>query len=1169
VALFDQRTDNPFSPREDQTGKGKDVLVGWLVGKAGVDFGVAQALAASDAQAAEQLKRLEETLVARISELQKEQKIGGEIPESYVRQLSALQAELQGFAKRISLVEAAGQQTERFGNHLRGEIAALKAALVEQQGRLQPADSAIRRVDEALVTRIQELQDQIAKAQGRFDGGETRLKEAFSAEFIALQAQLGERQDRLDARHSTIDRLLENVCANLQALEGWLSDKLRVIESSSGELGQIKSDMRAMAARMADVESAAQRAQTVVVSDAPTTEQLNRLEETLVVRIGELQRGQEIGEEVLEARARELSDLRAKLQNFAGRIGLVESAGQQTERVSDTLRGEIAALKFELVEQRKLEPADSVIRGIEAAHSATIQELQDQIAKGRERLEGREAQFTGIEAELKGLGGRLAEAESVAEQLRTWVKSETESAGKLSEGLRTEIAALRDQFHDRRDKDRAIEGIEATLGAKIEEFKNQVGQQMSTLEGRDGELTGWIKTLDQSFGPRMTELENQLGEKLRALEGGREETGHLRSELSALAERIARQEFEAQQARTCAANEAQQTQQLANSLKAEMAGLQADLNEQRQRMQSADSLIKGIEENLHPRIDQIGQHLAREQARVESVEAEFAKLRADLQSLVGQQERATSDTEQVRAWAAGEVESAAKLREGFDTALSALADRIARQELTTQQGQAFAANKAQRTQQRDECLQAEMAGLQTELKEQRQSTQLVGSAIKGIEENLNPRINQIGQHLAREQARVENVEAEFAKLRSDLQSLVGQQEQAVSGTEQVRAWAVAEAESAAKLREGIETELSALRARLDERQDKDLAIAGIEAVLGAQIEELQNQVGQKLSSLEGREDERAEWTKATDQSLSCKMQALEERLNEKLGVLESGVGELEQVKSAMRAAARRMAEVESAAQRAQTVTVSDAPTAEQMKRLEETLVARIGELQRGQKIGGEDSESRERELCDLRVAIQDVSTRMGRLEFAAHQTDQIGDTLRGEIAALKTEVHEQQRKLGPTDSMIRGIEAALSAKIEELQNQLGQKLSTADGRGELAELKATMQTITQRIAQIEPAAAQIQAAATAGAQAAVRNAMGSESGMVQRGEQLTGQPLDNPTTMTVESPRNPGEQSNSRDTEKEQLKQLQQRMSAEIERVRAELKEKSGRWKVRKGVAAP
>jgi hypothetical protein len=36
------------------------------------------------------------------------------------------------------------------------------------------------------------------------------------------------------------------------------------------------------------------------------------------------------------------------------------------------------------------------------------------------------------------------------------------------------------------------------------------------------------------------------------------------------------------------------------------------------------------------------------------------------------------------------------------------------------------------------------------------------------------------------------------------------------------------------------------------------------------------------------------------------------------------------------------------------------------------------------------------------------------------------------------------------------------------------------------------------------------------------------------------------------------------ETEREQLRQLQLRMSAEIERVRAQLKERNGRWKVRK-----
>ena len=80
--------------------------------------------------------------------------------------------------------------------------------------------------------------------------------------------------------------------------------------------------------------------------------------------------------------------------------------------------------------------------------------------------------------------------------------------------------------------------------------------------------------------------------------------------------------------------------------------------------------------------------------------------------------------------------------------------------------------------------------------------------------------------------------------------------------------------------------------------------------------------------------------------------------------------------------------------------------------------------------------------------------------------------------------------------------------------------------------------------------------------------MGSEAGVAQRDEQPVGRPSDPPTAMAGESSRHPAEQSFSGDSEKEQMKQVQQRMAAEIERVRAELKEKSGRWKVRKGAVA-
>ena len=1165
MAPIDPKTANPFSPREDQSGKGKEMLVGWLVGKAGVDFGVAQALAASEAQAAEQLNRLEETLVARINALQKEQKTDGETPESHLRQLSAFQADLQGFAKRMIGVEAAGQQMEQLGNNLRAEFAGLKAALVEQQSGLQPADAAIRRFEEALGARIQELHDRIVKAQDRLEGRETQLKEAFRTELIALQTQLGERQNRLDARHSTIEKLLENVSANFQSLEGWLSDKLRVIEDGSGNLEQLRSEMRTMAQRMAKVESAEQRAQAVVEAGGPTAEQLKRLEATLVARISELQNAQKSGGEVLEARERDLSDLRSGLRRFAGRIDLVESGGRQSEQASDALRGEIATLKAELAEQQsRFQPVDAAIQRVEEALGAKIQQLADQIAKGQKRLEGRDAQFTGMETELQRLGGRLAEEESAAQRLQTWVKRETESAGKLSEGLIAELAALRDQFNERRNKDLATEEFAAALGAKIEELKSQVGRRLSALESQDGERTEWIKALDQSFGAKFGELEHQLSEKLRVLEGGRDESGQLRSELSALVERIARQELTTQQAQAFAANEAQRTERLEDRLKAELAGLQADLNEQRQKTQPADSLIKGIEESLQPKIEQIGQHLAREQSRVESVEAEFAKLRSDLQALVEQQKQAASGVEQVRASSVAEAEAAAKLKQGLETELSALADRIARQESDAQQARTFADSEAQRMQQLAQGLKAEMAGLQAELKEQQQRTQPMDSLVKRIEESLQPKIDQFGQHLAREQARVESLDGQFAKFKSDLQVLAERQEQVAAGAEQGRAWAAGEAESAARLRERLESELSALRVRLDERYAAEIAFQGIDAALGAKIEELQSRLGQQLSSADGRQAERAEWMKAAEQNLDSKMQALEERLSEKLRGLESGSGELRQLKSEVGAVAERMSEMEFAAQRAQTIVASDAPTAERMKRLEETLAARIGEMQRRQQIDGENLVGRERELSALRLALQDVLTRMGRFEFAAHETGQLSNGLRGEIDSLKSEIAEQRQRLGPMDSALRGIEAAFSAKLEDLRNQFVGKTNAVDGGGYLEEFKETKKSITERAVGEEPAAVQIQTVATGGDQAAVRDAMEREAAPVQTDTQPTDQPFHRPTT-TVESSPNRGEQGVSADSEKEQQRQLQQRMSAEIERVRAELKEKSGRWKVRKG----
>ena len=99
---------------------------------------------------------------------------------------------------------------------------------------------------------------------------------------------------------------------------------------------------------------------------------------------------------------------------------------------------------------------------------------------------------------------------------------------------------------------------------------------------------------------------------------------------------------------------------------------------------------------------------------------------------------------------------------------------------------------------------------------------------------------------------------------------------------------------------------------------------------------------------------------------------------------------------------------------------------------------------------------------------------------------------------------------------------------------------------ELKELKDRSQSVIQRVAQLS--------AAIQGAQNSAPVAVQFVSAPPEASAAQAPEPIakgENPAETQAPS-------------EKEQLVKLQERMSAEIERVRAELKERSGRWKVRR-----
>src|SRR5438874_2811709 len=68
--VTDSENEKASSSDTNNLGASKDVLFGWLVGRAAADLGLAQALAASEAQHADKFKQLEASLLAQIQELQ-------------------------------------------------------------------------------------------------------------------------------------------------------------------------------------------------------------------------------------------------------------------------------------------------------------------------------------------------------------------------------------------------------------------------------------------------------------------------------------------------------------------------------------------------------------------------------------------------------------------------------------------------------------------------------------------------------------------------------------------------------------------------------------------------------------------------------------------------------------------------------------------------------------------------------------------------------------------------------------------------------------------------------------------------------------------------------------------------------------------------------------------
>jgi hypothetical protein len=503
VGLPDETSENPATQSANNLGGGTDVLYGWLVSRAAADLGLAQALVANEAQRREQIKRLEESLLAQIRELQDHQAANS--ADIYSAALiDPLKLELERIGARQAQLEAAQQNVERLEAAMNGKLGEFAAQMRQQ------AESFSSGNNDDVKFEVKLLADRIARAEFAAQRAQTEtlsasqrientIVERFQAEVAAHKAQL---IDELQAHGAA-----PSVSVDWQEKLSELSQRIGQIESASNPsaiaeqhlrwsnetdkrmdalVGEVGAQLRAIGGAKVDrdfhaaelaavVERLARLEQTALIDDSAT----KHLGETIHGRITELQEKLTTASNVVEQRDGALRALDGRLSVLADKVA------ELSQRAVDG--GDLAALKSEL-SRDDAKSAQSLIHHLEENFGAKIGALESELTEELQLSQSRDGLLNEIRGEIQRLAQRSLQIENNVQQTHGLISNELAQAAQLRDGVIGELAALQSHLTERQERDQRIENLGEDLNARIFDVQAQLSQNLATLVSRDGEI---------------------------------------------------------------------------------------------------------------------------------------------------------------------------------------------------------------------------------------------------------------------------------------------------------------------------------------------------------------------------------------------------------------------------------------------------------------------------------------------------------------------------------------------------------------------------------------------------------------------------------------------------------------------------------------------------------
>lgn len=664
-----------------------------------------------------------------------------------------------------------------------------------------------------------------------------------------------------------------------------------------------------------------------------------------------------------------------------------------------------------------------------------------------------------------------------------------------------------------------------------------LAQAIAASEARRNEQ---LKRLEESLLTQVQELKKQqgaAGDPALTLAG----IDDLKVEIRNFAERMGWLE-----------SASQQTHHLSGALKEEIALVENHIADQESRIESADANLVRLDQSISAKVRELEQQLGAASNAPDSLTGEIGEVRSQLQALV---ERVT----------------------GCELLTGTV---LTRAELEAERWR-WAAEVDERVMTRIRELDDEVVG----------KLNTIG-AIKLDQEAGAAELARLVQRLA-------DIDAAAHQVAGELKAEVGAHREASRSRDGERK------ASEKLLREqlnGVEQKLTAVESGLRERSENAAASHQRELDgLIARMEALSKSVNDKDAT---RGAEQMGWKKDVEELLAVRLATIEDSLNELRRPDEGQFANGRDLKLEMSALVERLAKAEFSAQQAQAISAVEsqrveqsagalkmeltsfrAEVTEQFRRfqapeaaltaLEERFALKCDEMHSRIAQTRQQNESHDQHLQQLSSDLQTVLRRVSEAEGDAHQTRalmvhereqnaQQRGGLRSEHEALREQLNADHADR-EHDTAIPDLEQNFRRQIGELENQLSERLRLLEQRdGDFRQFTAPAQTLGQPSLHAEISTPVFPAAALSPpvARFVDINAFRAQpEASIRPNAPSVDKPPQDAAANVLESPLSNGIlNSGSRD----QLKLLQERISADIERARNELREKSGRWKVRR-----